>query len=67
MSEFETEYDTEAPLDVDRPEERLTPDPDVEPVPRVDVDEVDPDTEAAEADLVDQAWEVALDDDFDRG
>lgn len=68
MSEFETEsYDTEAPLDEERPEERLTSDPDVEGEPRVEVDEVDPDAEAAEADQIDQAWEVALDDDFDRG
>ncbi|WP_370614664.1 hypothetical protein [Mumia sp. Pv 4-285] len=68
MSEFETEsFDTEAPLDDDRPEERLTPDPDLDPTPRVDLDEVDPFAEAAEADQIDQAWEVALDDGFDRG
>ncbi|MBW9205472.1 hypothetical protein KV102_16720 [Mumia sp. zg.B53] len=68
MSDFESEsYDTEAPLDDDGPEERLTPDPELDPTPRVDVDEVDPDADAAEADQVEQAWEVALDDDFDRG
>jgi hypothetical protein len=68
MSEFETEsYDSEAPLDEERPDERLTPDPDVDPQPGLDSGEVDPDAEANEADQLDQAWEVVLDDDTERG
>ncbi|WP_262848874.1 hypothetical protein [Mumia quercus] len=67
MSEFETEsHDTEAPLDDDEPDARLAPDPDVDPKPGLDAGEVDPDAEAAEADQLDQAWEVVLDDEFDE-
>ncbi|KHL15868.1 hypothetical protein CLV56_0467 [Mumia flava] len=49
------------------PDDRATGDPEVAPPPHgVEVDDLDPDAEADEADRIDQAWEVALDDDFDR-
>lgn len=67
MSEFETEsHDAEAPLDDEAPDARLAPDPDVDPKPGLDAGEVDADAEAAEADQLDQAWEVVLDDEFDE-